>query len=193
MFFKNKMKLLVAFICIVTINVVSSVVITKMSTLANKTFLSYETDQMLFSISNQTEKIRNEICSSVNEISSSLDRIFNLMKELKKDINEFQSMVNSTNCNNTNNNLTEVIPSKMKINKLLFVINNMNAIKADLYKINGIIANFQKVKCEEQNAKIQNLIKKYQNIQDTLNKLIELLQDYTKKDKSIPIDLLILN
>ena len=135
------MKLLVAFICIVTINVVSSVVITKMSTLANKTFLSYETDQMLFSISNQTEKIRNEICSSVNEISSSLDRIFNLMKELKKDINEFQSMVNSTNCNNTNNNLTEVIPSKMKINKLLFVINNMNAIKADLYKINGITAN----------------------------------------------------
>lgn len=187
------MKLLVAFICIVTINVVSSVVITKMSTLANKTFLSYETDQMLFSISNQTEKIRNEICSSVNEISSSLDRIFNLMKELKKDINEFQSMVNLTNCNNTNNNLTEVIPSKMKINKLLFVINNMNAIKADLYKINGIIVNFQKVKCEEQNAKIQNLIKKYQNIQDTLNKLIELLQDYTKKDKSIPIDLLILN
>ena len=187
------MKLLVAFICIVTINVVSSVVITKMSTLANKTFLSYETDQMLFSISNQTEKIRNEICSSVNEISSSLDRIFNLMKELKKDINEFQSMVNSTNCNNTNNNLREVIPSKMKINKLLFVINNMNARKADLYTINGIIVNFQKVKCEEQNAKIQNLIKKYQNIQDTLNKLIELLQDYTKKDKSIPIDLLILN
>ena len=42
------MKLLVAFICIVTINVVSSVVITKMSTLANKTFLSYENKFVTF-------------------------------------------------------------------------------------------------------------------------------------------------
>lgn len=182
------MKLLIVAI---VINAISSLVITKMNSLTNKTFLSYETDQMLNSIANQTEKIRNEICSSVNEISSSLDRIFNLMKELKKDINEFQKLVNITN-NNTNN-VTEVIPSKVKINKLLFVINNMNSIKADLYKINGIISNFQKVKCEEQNSKIQNVIKQYQTIQDTLNKLIELLQDYTKKDKSIPIDLVILN
>ena len=183
------MKLLIVAI---VINAISSLVITKMNSLTNKTFLSYETDLMLNSIANQTEKIRNEICSSVNEISSSLDRIFNLMKELKKDINEFQKLVNVTN-NYTTNNVTEVIPSKMKINKLLFVINNMNLIKADLYKINGIISNFQKVKCEEQNSKIQNVIKQYQTIQDTLNKLIELLQDYTKKDKSIPIDLVILN
>lgn len=150
-----------------------------------------ESEQILSSIVNQTEKIKNEICSSINEISSALTVLVNRMKNIKQEISMFHSLIE--NKNQTNVTTESKYNSKEKIEKILHLINNMNLIKVDLFKINEILINLQKVNCENQGIYIQNIQKEYQNTQDTLNKLIELLQEYTKKDKNFPIDLVILN
>lgn len=150
-----------------------------------------ESEQILSSIVNQTEKIKKEICSSINEISLALTVLVNRMKNIKQEISIFHSLIE--NKNQTIINSESKYNSKEKIEKMLHLINSMNLIKVDLFKINEILINLQKVKCENQGNYIQNIQKEYQNTQDTLNKLIELLQEYTKKDKNFPIDLVILN
>jgi hypothetical protein len=130
-------------------------------------------NNLLLVIADQTESIKKEICSNCLEISNALDIIINEVKKIKFRINLL---------------MKKTFDQKQIILRISHAVNNINFIKADLFKLNVILNSLQKVNCP--NYQINS--KKYQLVVNSTNKLIEIIQDVIKKLK-INVNLVILN
>jgi hypothetical protein len=134
---------------------------------------SISSDDLLSIIADQTENIKNEICSSCLEINTSLNILIDEIKLIKK----------------TLHNLALEKPSIIDVyTKILNSINNLNLIKADLFKLNEILDTLQKANC---NNFMENS-KKYTLVVNSSNKLLEKIQD-SLKSFNININLVVLN
>lgn len=140
----------------------------------NKTNIN-SADSLLNIIADQSEAIKKEICVNCLEISSALDILVQEIKEIK---NRLKKIINK----NKNDN------SKLNLARISNIINNINFIKADLFKLNEILNTLQKANCDNFNDNS----KKYQLVVNSTNKLVEIMQDVLKK-LNININLVILN
>jgi hypothetical protein len=140
---------------------------------SNFTSNSISSDELLNIIADQTENIKNEICTSCLEISSSLNILIDEIKQIKKTLHD----------------LIVEKPSIFDVyTKILHCINNLNLIKADLFKLNEILDTLQKANCNN----FPENSKKYTLVVNSSNKLLEKIQDCLKTF-NININLLVLN
>jgi hypothetical protein len=191
---------------------------------------SIMTDDLLNIIADQTENIKNEICSSCLEINSALDTLIEEIKIIKLQIRRLDpkqsdllgscNKKNTTNTNNTNtnanptnstpnNSITTSIPISGKPLSLsplpsppappsltkreLFSIisncvNNLNLIKADLFKLNEVLSTLQKANC----INFTENSKKYSLVVDSTNKLLEIIQNVLR-NLNINLNIVVLN
>lgn len=134
---------------------------------------SITSDDLISIIANQTENIKNEICTSCLEINTSLDILIYEIKKIKKNLKKFETV----------NDLDEI-----GYLTLAHFINNVNLIKADLFKLNEILQTIQKADC----LNYQESFKKYSSVSNYSMKLIELIQNIFNK-LNIDINIVILN
>jgi hypothetical protein len=135
---------------------------------------SVSSDDLLSIIANQTENIKNEICSSCLEINSSLDILLKEIKDLKKKIKFYQ-------------NETQIDDEESYLS-LVNLINNLNLIKVDLFKFNEILQTIQKAECHN----YQESFKKYTSLTNYSMKLVEMIQNILLK-LNLDINVVILN
>lgn len=152
---------------------IESVIFSEKSGSEHKINESISSDELLSIIADQTENIKNEICSSCLEIMTSLNILIDEIKLIKKTLHD----------------LTVAKPPIFYVyTKILHCINNLNLIKADLFKLNEILDTLQKANCSNF---IENS-KKYTLVVNSSNKLLEKIQDCLKTF-NININLLVLN
>jgi len=152
---------------------IETVIFSEKSGSEHKINESISSDELLSIIADQTENIKNEICSSCLEIMTSLNILIDEIKLIKKTLHD----------------LTVAKPPIFDVyTKILHCINNLNLIKADLFKLNEILDTLQKANCSNF---IENS-KKYTLVVNSSNKLLEKIQDCLKTF-NININLLVLN
>jgi len=134
---------------------------------------SITSDDLLNLIADQTESIKNEICTNCLEINSALNVLIEEIKNIKVQLKKFT---------------TEKLTKKDAYEKLSYCINNINLIKADLFKLNEILDTLQKANCDN----FVDNSKKYTLVVNSTNRLVEIIQNVLRKLK-ININLVVLN
>ena len=134
---------------------------------------SITSDDLLNLIADQTESIKNEICTNCLEINSALSILIDEIKNIKAQLKKFTE---------------EKLSKKDAYEKLSYCINNINLMKADLFKLNEILDTLQKANCSNF---IENS-KKYSLVVNSTNKLVEIIQNLLRK-LNININLVVLN
>jgi len=134
---------------------------------------SITSDDLLDLIADQTESIKNEICSNCLEINNALNILIDEIKNIKSQLKKFSA---------------DKLPKKEAYEKLSYCINNINLIKADLFKLNEILDTLQKANC----SNFVNNSKKYTLVVNSTNKLVEIIQNVMRK-LNIKINLVVLN
>jgi hypothetical protein len=125
-------------------------------------------------IADQSEAIKKEICFHCLEILEALDFLVGEIKIIK---NKHKKLIESKNLN-----------SKEKSLKVANLINNINYVKADLYKLNEILKTLQKADCPN----FLNNSKKYRMVVNYTNKLVEIIQQ-SLKSLNLKLNLVILS
>jgi hypothetical protein len=139
----------------------------------HKTNSSITSDDLLSIIADQTENIKNEICFSCLEINTSLNILIDEIKMIKKTLKQLETGNPS---------------SKEVYSQISNCINNLNLIKADLFKLNEILDTLQKANCKN----FMENSKKYTLVVNSSNKILEKIQSVLRKFK-ININLVVLN
>jgi len=134
---------------------------------------SITSDDLLNLIADQTESIKNEICTNCLEINSALNVLIDEIKNIKAQLKQFTS---------------DKLTKKEIYEKLSYCINNINLIKADLFKLNEILDTLQKANC----SNFIDNSKKYTLVVNSTNKLVEIIQDVMRR-LNININLVVLN
>jgi len=134
---------------------------------------SITSDDLLNLIADQTESIKNEICTNCLEINSALNILIDEIKNIKAQLKKFTE---------------EKFSKKDAYEKLSYCINNINLIKADLFKLNEILDTLQKANCRN----FLDNSKKYTLVVNSSNKLVEIIQNVMRK-LNININLVVLN
>ena len=121
----------------------------------------------------QTEIMKTEICKSSSDMTKGLEKlnenILNIKKKLK--------IISSGN----------MIQKDEIILDFTVCINNLNLIRVELIKMENLIENMKKANCKE----INDSKKKYDQAKNTLNKLVEGIQNFLRKT-NLDFNLLIL-
>lgn len=125
-------------------------------------------------IADQSESIKKEICLHCLEILEALDF---LVEEIKIIKSKQKKLMDSKN-----------LSYKQKSFKIANLINNVNYIKADLFKLNEILKTLQKADCPN----FVNNSKKYRMVVNYTNKLVEIIQ-HSLKTLNLNINLVILS
>lgn len=128
---------------------------------------------LLDQITEQTEKILHDICSSSKGLSDSLDQILNEMKNIK---NRILSTDHQTF-------------SKQKLYvEYTKLVNNVNVSSSELMRLEDILDMLKNSNCEN----LEELISKFKSINSIPGKLIDMIQKSLKKE-NIKMGLAILN
>lgn len=134
---------------------------------------SITSDDLLNLIADQTESIKNEICNNCLEINSALNILIEEIKNIKMQLKKLTS---------------ERLSKKDAYEKFSYCINNINLIKADLFKLNEILDTLQKANC----SNFMDNSKKYTLVVNSTNKLVEIIQNVIRK-LNLNINLVVLN
>jgi hypothetical protein len=135
---------------------------------------SISSEEVLYIIANQSENIKNEICSSCLEINKGLNVLIDEIKQIKSRLK--------------NLNDKEYSGKFDLYSELSHCINNINLIKAELFRLNNFLDTLQKANCKN----YQENSKKYSLVVNSTNKLLEVIQNVVKK-LGLNINLVILN
>ena len=126
-------------------------------------------ESLIASIESQTQYIKKEICIHSSEISDALDVLITEITNIEENVKNLHF--------NNRKTLGVIVKS----------INNVNIIKADITRLNEIIATIQKVNCPN----LGKSAKKIELVLHSVNLLIELITEKIKNLK-LNFDLVIL-
>lgn len=134
------------------------------------------TNNLLSIITDNTLNIKKEICVHCLDISQYLDVIIEEIKRIKNKITSYK-----------NDKIKSLISSRKLHLKITRLINNVNYIKADLYKLNEILHILKRVKCSNYSENSN----KYHMVVNSTQKLVEVLQKLGK-NLNLRFDIVIL-
>jgi hypothetical protein len=147
-------------------------------TLHSNSTIGYSSDMpdyLLSVIADQSEAIKKEICLHCLEILEALNFLVGEIKIIKGKLKKLTT--NKTNATSKEKNL-----------KVAHLINNINYVKADLFKLNEILKTLQKADCPN----FLNNSKRYRMVVNYTNKIVEIIQQ-SMKTLNIKLNLVILS
>ena len=121
----------------------------------------------------QTELMKTEICKSNVDIGKGLEKLMSNIDLVKKKLKQITSV--------------SVIAKEEIILDFTVAVNNLNLITAELNKMSTLIENIKKANCKE----LVESQKKYDEVKNHLNKLVESIQNFLRKT-NLDFNLLIL-